>query len=310
MSATSSFKPLRVLASRGWQGPLLVLPSALLVFGIALVPIGVAIWQSTEERVLVFHVARFVGLGNYRFLLEDPRFWTALGNTAYFAVVSVIVEAALGLSFALLLDASVPRRAPEASAKPAWLGPALLRAAILVPWAIPSAISAKIWAWLYNPEYGLLPAIMPGPKVSFLGTPGYAMHAAILVDVWKTTPFVTLLFLSALRGIPEELYRAAKLDGASALRRFWSITLPLLKPAAALVLVLRTLDGFRVFDSIFVLTAGGPANTTETLSIYTYQTLMDAGQIGYGATLAVVTFVIILAISVVYLALLGREIGA
>jgi multiple sugar transport system permease protein len=133
------------------------------------------------------------------------------------------------------------------------------------------------------------------------------MPAAILVDVWKTVPFVALLIFAALRDIPEDLYRAAELDGASSWRIFRSITLPLLKPTLAVVLVLRTLDAFRVFDAIYVLTAGGPANTTETLAIYTYKTLMDAGNFGYGSTLAIATFLCVLAISVVYLRVLGLE---
>jgi multiple sugar transport system permease protein len=242
----------------------------------------------------VFHEQHFIGLGNYGFLLQDPRFWTALGNTAYFALVSVAAELMLGLAFALLLDARAP-------------GQGLLRASILVPWAIPTAISAKIWAWLFNPEYGLITKALPHHDINWLGTPGYAMHAAILVDVWKTTPFVAFLLLAALRNIPEDLYRSAQIDGASSFRIVRSITLPLLKPAIALALVFRTLDAFRVFDSIYVLTAGGPANTTETLAIYTYKTLMNSGDFGYGSTLATATFLCVMAISIVYIRLLGRR---
>jgi multiple sugar transport system permease protein len=227
------------------------------------------------------------------YLLHDQRFWTALGNTAYFAVVSVAAELVLGLAIARLLTSAAP-------------GQRLLRAAILVPWAIPAAVSGKIWAWLFNPEYGLFTRVLPG-SINWLGTPGYAMPVAILVDVWKTVPFVALLIFAALRNIPEDLYRAAELDGASAWRIFRSITLPLLKPTLAVVLVLRTLDAFRVFDAIYVLTAGGPANTTETLAIYTYKTLMDSGNFGYGSALAIATFLCVLAISVAYLRLLRSE---
>jgi multiple sugar transport system permease protein len=133
------------------------------------------------------------------------------------------------------------------------------------------------------------------------------MHAAILVDVWKTTPFVALLLLAGLETIPSDLYRAAEIDGASRARAFFSVTLPLLRPTIVITLIFRTLDAFRVFDAIYVLTGGGPANTTETLSIYAYKTLMRSGDFGYGSTLSVATFFCVMAISVVYLRLLGRE---
>jgi multiple sugar transport system permease protein len=275
-------------------GYLLAAPAAALLFGIALVPIAATAWFSALRYIVVFHDRRFVGLGNYRFLLQDARFWTALSNTAYFAIFSVGLDLALGLVVALLLDARAP-------------GGGLLRTAVLVPWAIPAAVSAKIWAWLWNPEYGLITRAFAGGSVNWLGTPGYAMHAAILVDVWKTTPFVALLLFAALRSIPDDLYRAAQIDGASATRTLFRVTLPLLRPAILVALVLRTLDAFRVFDSIYVLTGGGPANTTETLAIYTYKTLMGSGDFGYGSTLAVATFLCVLAISAVYLRLLGAE---
>lgn len=277
-----------------WQACALTMPSALMLIVVALFPIVVAIWISLRQMILVFHVDRFAGLQNYRFLLHDMRFWSALGHTAYFALVSVAVEVVLGLAFALLLDARVPGRG-------------LLRASVLLPWAIPTAVSAKIWAWLFNPEYGLITRALPVGDINWLGTPGYAIHAAILVDVWKSTPFVALLLLAALRSIPEDLYRTAQIDGAGSVRILWSITLPLVKPVIALALVLRTLDAFRVFDAIYVLTGGGPANTTETLAIYTYKTLMHAGDFGYGSALAVATFLCVLVISILYLKLLGLE---
>ena len=206
-------------------------------------------------------------------------------------------ELVFGLGFALLLNAAVPGRG-------------LFRASILVPWAIPTVVSAKLWAWLFNPDYGLITRALPGDDVNLLGMPGYAMHAAILVDVWKTTPFVALLLLAGLQTIPADLYKAAQIDGASTWRSFRSITLPLLRPTIAVTLVFRTLDAFRVFDAVYVLTEGGPANTTETLSIYAYKTLMRAGDFGYGSALAVVTFLCVMAISVGYLRVLGEEAGA
>jgi multiple sugar transport system permease protein len=283
-----------VRARERLTGYLLAAPSAALLFGVAMLPIAATAWQSLRRLIVVFHEDRFIGLANYRSLLHDARFWTALGNTSYFAFVSVGIELVLGLALALLLDSRAPGRS-------------LLRAAVLVPWAIPPAVSSKIWAWLFNPEYGLLTRALPGPPINWLGTPGYAMHAAILADVWKTVPFVALLLFAALSGIPEDLYRAAQIDGASPRRVVFAVTLPLLRPAILVALVFRTLDAFRVFDSVYVLTAGGPANTTETLSIYTYKTLMSSGDFGYGSTLAVATFLCVLSVSAVYLRLLGAE---
>nr|WP_246357469.1 sugar ABC transporter permease [Pyxidicoccus fallax] len=265
--------------------------------GVALYPILAAVWLSLHRFILVFGERRLTGLDNYAFLLSDARFWAALGNTAYFTLVAVTVEVLLAVPLALLLNRAFPGRG-------------LLRASVLVPWAIPTVVSARLWAWMFNPEYGVINRLLPGNDINWLGAPGYALHAAILVDVWKTTPFVALLVLAGLQGIPEDLYKAARVDGASAWRAFRSITLPLLKPALLLALLFRSLDAFRVFDAIYVLTEGGPANTTETLSIYAYKTLMRSGDFGYGSALSVATFLCVVLLAVVWLRLLGREEGA
>jgi multiple sugar transport system permease protein len=180
-----------------------------------------------------------------------------------------------------------------------------LRAAVILPWAIPTAVSARMWAWLFNADYGLLHRLAPG--VDWLGSPAVALHAAILVDVWKTTPFVALILLAGLSAIPESVYEAARVDGASRTRIFAGITLPLLKPALLVALLFRSLDAWRVFDAIYVLTEGGPANATETLSIYAYKTLMRSGDFGYGSTLSVATFVGALAIGLALAGALSRE---
>ncbi|MCL2725475.1 MAG: sugar ABC transporter permease [Polyangiaceae bacterium] len=269
-----------------------VLPAVIVIAAVAVYPMIPAVWISLRRVIVVFHEDHFVGLSNYAFLIHDPRFWTALGNTAYFVLVAVTIELLLGLGFALLLHTS-------------FRGQKFFRVAILIPWAIPTVVSAKMWAWIWNPEYGLVSRLLPGSEMNWLGMPGYAMHAAILVDVWKTAPFVALLLLAGLETIPVDLYKAAIVDGASPLRIFFSITLPLLRPTIVVVLVFRTLDAFRVFDAVYVLTGGGPANTTETLSIYAYKMLMRAGDFGYGSTLAVVTFLCVMAISAIYIRLLG-----
>ncbi|MCL2778845.1 MAG: sugar ABC transporter permease [Polyangiaceae bacterium] len=274
------------------RGYFFVLPTVIVLVVVAVYPMILAAWISLRRVVIVFHEDHFVGLSNYAFLVRDPRFWTALGNTTYFTVVAVIIELLLGLGFALLLHTS-------------FRGQKLFRAAILIPWAIPTVVSAKMWSWIWNPEYGLISRTLPNSDINWLGMPGYAMHAAILVDVWKTTPFVALLLFAGLETIPTVLYKAAAVDGASSWRTFFFITLPLLRPTLVVVLVFRTLDAFRIFDAVYVLTGGGPANTTETLSIYAYKMLMRSGDFGYGSTLAVATFLCVMAISAIYIRMLG-----
>jgi multiple sugar transport system permease protein len=269
-------------------------PAFVVLLGVGLYPTLASIWLSLHRLILVFHEQHFVGIGNYAFLARDARFWGALANTAYFTFVSVVAELCLGLGFALLLEARPP-------------GQSVLRAAVLVPWAVPTVISAKMWSWFFHGEDGLLQHIFPNLDIDWLGTPGYAMHAAIVVDVWKTTPFVTLLLLAGLVGIPRALYDAAAIDGASRLRTFFAVTLPVLRHILAVTVLLRALDAFRVFDVVYVLTEGGPANTTETLSVYAYKTLMRSGDFGYGSALSVVTFLCVLALGVVHFRLASRD---
>ena len=271
------------------QAMLLAAPAAAILAGVAVLPVLASVWLSLHRSILVFHEQRFIGLANFRFLLSDARFWSALGTTAYFTLGAVAAELALGLVVALAMQR----------------GSGILRAAVLLPWAIPTAVSARMWAWLFNADFGLLHRLVPG--IDWLGSPHAALHAAILVDVWKTTPFAALILLAGLQAIPEDVLKAARVDGARPTRTFFSITLPLLKPAVLLVLLFRSLDAFRVFDAIYVLTGGGPANATETLSIYAYKTLMRSGDFGYGSTLSVATFACVLLIGLVFLRVLGRE---
>lgn len=267
-------------------------PAALFAASIALVPILVTFWLSFRRQMPIFGISRFVGLENYRFLLEDARFWNALGNTAYFVAFSVVLELGLGLAFALLLNRQ-------------FRGRAVARALVLIPWAVPNVVAARFWEWVYNADFGVLNYLL-GIKINWLGDPLWALHAAILADVWKTTPFVVLLLLAGLQVIPEELYRAARIDGANARQLFRHITLPLLKPVILLVLLFRTMDAARIFDLIFVLTGGGPANETETLVVYAYKLLYRTLQFGYGSTLSVAAFLFILALSLAYLHQLRR----
>lgn len=270
----------------------LVLPMLVYAAGIAVAPILLTLWLSFRRQMPIFDISRFVGLDNYRFLIEDARFWSALGNTAYFVVVAVGLELSLGLAFALLLHREFPGRG-------------LARALVLVPWAVPTVVAARFFEWILNSDFGVLNYLL-GTRINWLGDPFWAMHSAIAADVWKSTPFVVLLLLAGLQVIPDELYRAARMDGASAWQLFRYITLPLLKPVIFLVLLFRSMDAARVFDLIFVLTGGGPANETETLVVYSYKLLYRTLQFGYGSAVAVATFVCIFAMSMVYVVQLRK----
>lgn len=269
-----------------------VLPALLLLAAVTLYPLLYVFYLSLHRRLLIFDISRFAGLGNYLFLFRDPRFWNALQNTVYFTAVSVTLEVLLGLSIALLLNR-------------AFAAKGFVRAVVLLPWAIPTVVSAKMWEWMYNGDFGIFNHLL-GHHINWLGSPFWAMHAAIAMDVWKTTPFVVILLMAGLQVIPGDLYQAARVDGAGSWDVFRRITLPLLKPVLLVVLIFRTLDAFRIFDAIYVLTGGGPANTTETLSIYAYKVLFQTMQFGYGSALAVVVFLCIGAISVVYVRFLSR----
>jgi len=267
-------------------------PAALFVAGVALLPVLFTLWLSLRRQLPIFGVSRFVGFENYRFLLEDGRFWSASAHTGYFVLFSVTLELALGLGIALLLRQRFPGRGVAC-------------ALVLLPWAVPSVVAARFWEWIFNSDYGVLNYLL-GTSVNWLGDPRWALPAAILADVWKTTPFVALLLLAGLQVIPEELYRAARIDGANSLQAFRRITLPLLMPVILLVLLFRTMDAARIFDLIFVLTGGGPANRTETLVVYAYKLLYRTLQFGYGSAVAVTTFLFILALSLAYLRIFRR----
>lgn len=266
-------------------------PAGFVLALVTLLPALWVVWMSLEQHSLLRGAPRFIGFDNYLRLLSDQRFWNAFGNTAYFTAVSVAVELALGLAVALLMSSSAGRARSA------------LYAVVLVPWAVPTIVSARMWEWLYNADFGVLNYLLGG-EFNWLGSPWLALHAAILMDVWKATPFVALLLLAGLQAIPRDLVLAAAVDGASPLRIFRELTLPLLAPVIAVVLIFRTIDAFRVFDAIYVLTGGGPANATETLSIYAYKTSFQTLDFGYGSALSVVVMLSVGLAVVLYLRLL------
>jgi len=267
-------------------------PAAVLLAGVTAFPLAYVFWLSLERRALLGGPRRFIGLDNYLRMATDERFWNALANTAYFTAVSVPLELLLGLVIALVLQR--PFR-----------GRALAYGVVLVPWAVPTAVSARMWEWMYDSQIGVLNYLF-GADVNWLGSPVWALNAAIVMDVWKSTPFVALLLIAALQGIPRDVYHAAAVDGASRGLVLRAITLPLLAPVMLVALVFRTIDAFRVFDSVYVLTGGGPADTTETLSIYAYRALFQSLEYGYGSAVAVAVFVCVGLATLVYAWVLRR----
>jgi multiple sugar transport system permease protein len=220
----------------------------------------------------------WAGLGPYLRLWEDGRFWTALGNTAVFTGASVLLETLLGVGVALVLH----RR---------FRGRGLLRAVVLLPWALPTAVMALAWAWIFNDAFGVANDLLRRlglleRPVAWLGEPGTAMAAIVLADVWKTTPFVALVVLAGLQGIPESLLEAARVDGLGAWQRFRYVVLPLLAPALVVAIVFRAVQAYGAFDLVYVMTGGGPGGSTETVSLYAYQHYFRYLDFGYGSAVA------------------------
>jgi ABC-type sugar transport system permease subunit len=279
----------------------LVLPALLTILLVALFPLLWTVWESLHlhDLRMPWLGKPFVGLDNYIEALRDPRFWGALGHTAFFAVASVGLELLIGLWLALALNR-------------AFRGRGLVRAAVLVPWAIPTVVSALLWRFMFEGQHGIVNAALVGagvlrePVVWFID-PLAAWVPVILADVWKTTPFVALLLLAGLQNIDASLYEAARIDGASAWRQFRYVTLPLLKPAILVALIFRTLDAFRVFDLIYALTGGGPGTSTEPIALYTFNALLQNLQFGYGSALSVIVFLITFGLALLYIKFLGAE---
>lgn len=236
----------------------------------------------------------FAGLGNYVEAFTDPRFWDAVIATFVFTVGSVFFEFIIGMVFALIMNR-------------AFFGRGVTRAAILIPWVIPTVISAQMWFFMFNITPGFINSVLPFVPANFnwLGADYWAMFAVIFADVWKTSPFVALLLLAGLQTIPGELYEAGIVDGASAWQQFRNITLPLLRPAILVALLFRTVDALRIYDLPAVMTNGSFG--TETLSVLVQQFVVQTPDPGLGSAFSTLTFAIVLGIGIVFIAVLGRD---
>jgi multiple sugar transport system permease protein len=234
----------------------------------------------------------FGGLQNYAEALTDSRFWNAVNATVIFTVTSVAAEFLIGLGFALIM-------------RQAFVGRGVTRAAILVPWVIPTVISAQMWFFMFNVTPGFWNSIFNLGDFNWLGQPGWAMFAIVFTDVWKTAPFVALLLLAGLQTIPDEIYESGRVDGATTWQRFWHLTIPLLRPAILVALLFRTTQSLRVFDLPQVMTQG--AFGTETLSILVQRYVVQTPDPGLGAALSTLTFILVLGVGVMFVSFLGRE---
>lgn len=253
-----------------------------------LVPVAGTLVNSFYTDVS-FMPRTFSWLENYSRMFRDSGFLQSCRFTGLFLLVTVPLEMLLGILFAVLLDAAMPGRG-------------LVRAAVLIPWAIPAAISARVWELVYNFSYGLANAVIEplfGGPVNFLGTTAGAFSALVIADVWKTTPFVAVIVLAGLQTIPREMYEQARIDGASSLRTFFQVVIPLIKPVLIVALLFRTVDAIRVFDVIFVLTGGGPGGSTSSISHYAYKFFLS-GDFGYGCAVSVIVFLAAFLLSLVY----------
>ena len=278
---------------------LLILPSLLIILGISLQPIVSTLYLSLFEAQRGINVQNvFVGLANYAALLNDPVFWVTIQRTMYFTVVSVGLELVLGLAIAQLIH----------SHPPGWQ---FLRTSLIIPWAVPTIVNGTMWRWIYNADYGALNGLLLqlgiiDKYIPWLTKPNVAMNLVILADIWHSVPFIALILQAALATLPADLEEAASVDGATAVQRFLLIRLPLLRPAILVALIVRTVEAFRAFDIIYVITNGGPAYGTVTISYLTYLEMFSFGHIGRGSALSFLISLFTLAMAFIYIRVLYR----
>jgi ABC-type sugar transport system permease subunit len=266
----------------------------------------VTLWPIISTFILSFFIVptginqtrTFVGFGNYLEMLGDPAFWQTIQRTLYFTGVSVSLELLIGLAVAQLIH----------SRPPGWK---FLRFSLIIPWAVPTIVNGAMWRWIYSADFGALNAILYElgliqHYIPWLTLPGAAMNLVILADLWHTMPFVALILQAALASLPEELNEAASVDGANAFQRFWHVRLPLLRPAILVALIVRTVEAFRVFDIVYIITSGGPASKTITITYLTYLHSFSYGKQGTGAALSFLISIVTLTLAFIYIRFLYR----
>jgi trehalose/maltose transport system permease protein len=267
-------------------------------------PLVRTIWFGfTDANLADLSAWKFIGFDNYLFrdedrwvgLLVDPEWWRAVWNTVKFTVISVTLETILGMVVALVLNANFPGRG-------------VVRAAVLIPWAVPTIVSAKMWSWMLNDQFGiindaLLKLGLISHPLAWTANPDLSMIAVIMVDVWKTTPFMALLILAGLQMLPSDCYEAARVDGINPVKVFFRVTLPLIRPAVMVAVIFRALDALRIFDLIYVLTSN--SKDTMSMSVYARQQLVDFQEVGYGSAASTLLFTTVALLIILYM-VVGR----
>ncbi len=281
--------------NRRRMGYLFLLPALIVIAVFIVYPIASTFVNSFRElRIQTMQLGgKFAGLSQYKKLFADPLMHSSLRFTLRFTVVSVVLETILGMICALIMNRPFRMQG-------------MVRAAVLIPWAIPTVVSGLMWSFMFADNFGiinhlLLTAGVIAEPIRWVTNPGDAFWSIVIADVWKTTPYMSLLLLSGLLSISKDLYEAAGIDGAHVLRRFWHITLPLIKPVLMVSLLFRTIAGFRIYDLVSVLTGGGPANMTGSLTMYTIDHYFKFGNIGYGSAAAMFTFFVSLIIALFFM---------
>lgn len=264
---------------------MLLLPTLLVVAAVAAFPLGQTIYLSfTNERLASVRPTEWVGFENYADLIRDDTWWNAVWVTLRFTFITITAEFILGMVVALVVNSQFRARG-------------MMRTAMLIPWAIPTVVSAQMWAWMYNDIYGVFNDLLVNrlgildSNVAWVAQPNTALWSVAAVDIWKTTPFVALLLLAGLQVIPNDVYEAARVDGAGRIQQFFRITVPLLMPAILVTLIFRTLDALRVFDVFFVMF--GARRDTQTMAIYAQDTIVASSRIGEGSAISIAIFLII-----------------
>jgi ABC-type sugar transport system permease subunit len=287
------------LSSESGLASFLITPALLLTVALIFIPlITTVIYSVYDANLSRLEKAHFVGLEQYADFLRNSAFWQSIGRTAYFTFFSVGLELVLGMAIAMLIEQ-----------KRKLFGWRFLRVAILIPWAVPTIVTGAMWRWIYAADYGALNGLLIqlgviNRPVPWLADPSSAMNLVIVADVWHSVPFVVLLIAAALATLPGELEEASALDGANAWQHFFYVTLPLLRPAILVVLVIRSVEAFRVFDIIYIMTRGGPVNSTMVISYLTYQKTFSDLKVGEGSTLSFIVSAFTLILAGIYVRLL------
>jgi multiple sugar transport system permease protein len=293
----------RPLRGQPWRqqliGFLVVLPALALILGLILYPVAYSIWLSLLEKHSFFPQERFIGLDNYVYLWGDEEFWTSLWLGVVYSFWTILFQLILGVGAALILNES-------------FVGRGLVRGMVLFPYMVPTIVAVILWKWLLNDTYGivnywLLALGIVRDPISWLGT-DHIMLSTIVMSVWQFFPFVLLSILARLQTIPEELYEAAKVDGASAVRRFTHVTLPQIRGILFVVILLRSIWMFTKFDTVWLMGEGaGAGRYIRTLPVYAYMRTLTYYQAGLGAAIAVIMFAILVVTTVIYFGLFREE---